>query len=485
MVKKSFYTIGSLIILLLAAGVFVLIPVLSSVARGKRLPPLGVFAGKEIRYEPGSDFSSYVEQYSEYFKRMGGELNKEMYYYIFASAFSSTVSDMMAKKRVEESSYRVPDTLINREMMPYFVDENKKYSPRIYKSADESYVRTLREKLSISLLKAHYNEDLLGKECGNITIYGVKSASAERNFLRKMNGRERIFDAATFYMNDYPLSEAKIYATDKAELFYKYNLLAITLSKREEATALHKELVDGKIVFSDAVPNSMNIYTDGEGKIRNARAHEIKKTLKDEKDFDKLSALKVGDISDVMETSIGFTIFYGNGEKEKLDTENEEELGSVRDYLLKYEMSHVEDYFSSRAAAFVKSAKSGGFETTAENMGVKSEKIGPFPLNYGNVSVLTSLPANGAFEEAATNEGFLKSAFSLALNEISEPIVVGKYIVVLRYSGDGEGKEVSEEEMARQITGFDSSLLNDYIHESPLLENNLNKVFSSYIANNN
>lgn len=485
MVKKGFYTVGSLIILLLAAGVFILIPLLSSVARSKRMPPLGSFAGKEIRYEPGSDFTGYVERYSEYFKSMGTEINKEMYYYIFASAFSSTVSDMMAKKRVEESAYTVPSTLINREMMPYFMDENKKYSPRIYKAADESYVRTLREKLSFSLLKAHYNEDLLGKECGFATLYGVKPSSFERDFLLSMNKKERIFDAATFHMEDYPLSEAKLYATDNSELFEKYNLLAITLSKREEATSLHKELVDGKVAFPDAVANSMNIYTDDEGKLRNILSYEIKKTLKDEKDFEKLSSLKAGEVSDVMETSIGFTIFYGNGEKEKIDTEDEESLVSVKDYLLKYEMSHVEDYFFARASALVKSAKSSYFEEAAKDMGVKSEKIGPFPLNYGNVSILTSLPTNGAFEEAATNEGFLKSAFSLTLNEISEPIVVGKYIVVLRYSGDIEGKELSEADVVRQLTSFDSSLLNDYIHESPLLENNLNKVFYSYIANEN
>ena len=49
--KKGFYSIGSIIILLLAAVIFVLVPAMSERGSGKQLPDYGSFNGRHIRYE--------------------------------------------------------------------------------------------------------------------------------------------------------------------------------------------------------------------------------------------------------------------------------------------------------------------------------------------------------------------------------------------------------------------------------------------------
>ena len=54
--KRGFYTIGSLIILLIAAFIFVLVPIFSGGRTGTRLPPFGSYDGTEIRYEQSSDY---------------------------------------------------------------------------------------------------------------------------------------------------------------------------------------------------------------------------------------------------------------------------------------------------------------------------------------------------------------------------------------------------------------------------------------------
>ncbi|MBQ1181159.1 MAG: hypothetical protein IIX63_03485, partial [Treponema sp.] len=68
--KKSFYTVGSLVILLIAAFVFVLVPVLAGRNPGANIPAFGKYEGTEIRYGD-SDFDNYLSNYAEYYKQQG------------------------------------------------------------------------------------------------------------------------------------------------------------------------------------------------------------------------------------------------------------------------------------------------------------------------------------------------------------------------------------------------------------------------------
>ena len=71
--KKSFYTVGSLVILLIAAFVFVLVPVLAGRNPGANIPAFGKYEGTEIRYGD-SDFDNYLSNYAEYIKKENTDL---------------------------------------------------------------------------------------------------------------------------------------------------------------------------------------------------------------------------------------------------------------------------------------------------------------------------------------------------------------------------------------------------------------------------
>ena len=87
--KKSFYTVGSLVILLIAAFVFVLVPVLAGRNPGANIPAFGKYEGTEIRYGD-SDFDNYLSNYAEYYKQQGYDYSKS-YYSLFRYAFNATV----------------------------------------------------------------------------------------------------------------------------------------------------------------------------------------------------------------------------------------------------------------------------------------------------------------------------------------------------------------------------------------------------------
>ena len=127
--KKSFYTVGSLVILLIAAFVFVLVPVLAGRNPGANIPAFGKYEGTEIRYGD-SDFDNYLSNYAEYYKQQGYDYSKS-YYSLFRYAFNATVIDLAATKEVQKSGYTVPQSEVNRALMPYFLDENGKFNSEI------------------------------------------------------------------------------------------------------------------------------------------------------------------------------------------------------------------------------------------------------------------------------------------------------------------------------------------------------------------
>ena len=60
--KKSFYSIGSIIILLFAALIFVLIPAVSGAGDAVRYPDYGSYNGRPVRFEENSDFYNAVSE---------------------------------------------------------------------------------------------------------------------------------------------------------------------------------------------------------------------------------------------------------------------------------------------------------------------------------------------------------------------------------------------------------------------------------------
>ena len=81
--KKHFYTIGSIIILLFSAVIFIVLPAMVGGAKAQKLPPFGSYDGKQITYEPGTIFSNTVTNYAEALKWQGQDITENTYFYIF------------------------------------------------------------------------------------------------------------------------------------------------------------------------------------------------------------------------------------------------------------------------------------------------------------------------------------------------------------------------------------------------------------------
>lgn len=491
--KKGVYTIGSLIILLIAALIFVLVPIFQGGRMGKRLPSFGKYDGTEIRYEQDTNYYNYVARYAEYYKNNGIEINESNQIYLFSYAFNATVTDLAYKKAVAKSGYKVPATAVNRAIKPYFADEKGVFSQKIYNTSvnnNPDRVAALRQDIESSLTSNRYAEDSFGGQTafGKTTLYGLKVSNAEVDFIQKLGNDQRTFNLASFNMSDYPDSEKVAYGKANSDKFVKYDFSIITVADKSKASSLLKRINGNEITFADAVSESQKSYSNDSGKINSKYHYQIEKFLKNSEDMAKLSALEEDAISEPIETTVGWSIFKADSKAVQPDFSDTNTVKTVYNYLTANEFSHIEDYYKETAKAFASVAKARGFNAACRQYNVKNIAVPAFALNYGNLSVLSKIDTSlDGLSGADTNRNLLKTAFSLKDGELSEPITNYRNILVLQLtkSAIASASPIPAEAMIDELTNYDVSSAQTALLTSDKLENNVQDVYFNYFAKNN
>ena len=499
MKKNTAYTIGSLIVLLICAFCFVVLPAFTgSEGQQNKLPPFGKYNKREIAYEQDSDFYNYVSQYGQMFQNYGQQLNEQTYYTVFKYAFDATVRKYAYEDAVNKSGYVVPQAAVNRNMVPFFSDENGNYSSKLYKQTDAKTVENLRNSIQTALVASRYSDDLFGSEediVGSEALYGLKESDAELEFLKAYNANKRGFQMALFNTSDYPEEEKLKFAKENQAKFNKYDISIVTVEDKAKAQTVLKRINNNEITFEDAISEySLNYFTNSEGKVTSAYQYQIENLLVNKDDLAILTDLAVDSVTDVIETSNSFSIFKKNGETKTPDFEIDEYKDLVSTYLRNYEKTRIEDYFTAKANDFIAQAAKSDFDSACTSMNIKNVEIPAFPLNYGSVAIADSLNTSiEGLSSADTNEKFLETAFNLKMNEMSEPLVLNGYVAVIKYTSDGneakaadtndeETDNLEDDEIAdvlSNISDLDQSSANSYILSSDKLENNFAEVYFS------
>lgn len=488
MKKHSAYTIGSLIILLICAFVFVILPAISG-STGKQgdIPSFGKYNGKEIRYEEGSDLQDLVSQYAQMFQSYGQQLDQNTYYTIFNYAFSSTVARMAYTDAVEKSGYKVPKEAINRQLRPYFYDETGKYSSKVYKQAPASEISTLRTSIEKNLISARFYDDNFASQTelfDGFALYGIKHSDKELDFLSDYAANKRGFDMAVFPLSSYPEEEKIAYAEKNADKFNKYDFSVITVTDKSTANTVAKRLANNEITFVDAISEySEKNYSNTEGKLTFKYQYQIETLLSNKDDMATLKALTFDDVSPVIQTTNGYTIFKSDASMVAADFTNSDTVNAVSSYITTYESSMIEDYFSAKAKDFIAAAKASDFTEACAMYNIEKVEIAPFPMNYGAVSFASSMDTDKtALANGNSNENFLKTAFSLKLNDFSEPLVMNNNIVVLQYTTE-ETVDGANSVILTDLQNYDEDSASDAIMNSPKLENNFINAYFEYFVN--
>lgn len=484
--KKSFLFIGSVIILILSAITFIFIPAATPGAQDKALV-FGKYGSKKIEYKQGTEFANAVANYAEMYRNQGAQLDDSAYFYIYNYAFNSAVQAIAYAKAVESSGYKPADETIARKMFSYFTDENGNYSSKLYNSVPADQIENLRKEVSKGIVWNLYSEDLLGShsKVGSYTMYGLKTPTAETEFLASMGATKRAFDMAVFNKEDYPDSAVKTFASDKVNLFTKYNISVITVKDSSKAKSILKQISNEEITFADAVAEySDKAYSGSDGIVTSNYEYQVKEILKNADDIEKISALEVEALSDIIETTTGYSIFRCNLAKDVPDFSDKATLSAVRTYIENNESSQIENYYITSAKGMISNAATKGFERATKDSEGKYVSVPAFPLNYNNSTLFDSISSDvSELSSAASNKNFLTVAYSLKNGELSEPLVLGNYIIVLKLTSEQKDTVTAEKksDIVTKIGSIDQNESQTTLLASNKVKNDVSNVFFNQI----
>ena len=486
--KNKMLWVGSVIILILSVICFVVFGVGTELIRVLKGEGNGIsfgkYDGKDIVLAPGTDFANSVQNYTNYYQNQGRELDQSAYFYIYSYAFNNAVQSAAYKDAVKKSGYKPSAAEVSRVMLPYFLNSEGKYDPKLYSKVSSADKESLKNDIAKQLVWQRFSDDMFGssKKLGEYEFFGLKSSAKESDFLASLNEEKRSFDTIAFNKSDYPESEIKKFGSENINLFTSYSLSMITVKEEAQAKKLAGQLANNEITFKDAVTEySEKYYTDGDGKIKENFAYQIKENLANADDFAKIDSLAKDAVSEVIKTNNGFSIYQCTGDKTPANIDEASIVDAVKKYINLNEPKKIEDYFIAKANDFIKDAKAEGFDKAAKTANIEVVSIPAFPLNYGNLGIADSIDASQAkaFASASTNEDFLKTAFTMKLNDISEPMVMNNFITVFQLKGIQNDKttDESKSKIKIEVIDYDQSGAQSALLSSSKVENNVADVY--------
>ncbi len=469
--KSPIATVGSVILLVIIIIAFIASP--SMFSSQTQILDLGSYNGEKIKYD--EDFNRLAEYFAEQFQTQGIQTNT--FYNAMSEAFNYSVLTLAFIDEVEKSGYVAPDSLINREMVQYFLDEDGVFSQRLFRETSDGRKIELREATVEQVSRDLYYTD----------YSGLKISSNEIDFIKDMNKNQRTFNMASFNTDSFPQEEIIAYGSDNAQLFTQYAMQVITVNSETEAETLLTRITNNELTFSDAVSEfSTDNYSDDAGVLTDLYYYQIKNIIEGEEAFNTLVNLEVGSISEVLKTTTGYSIFSVTSPKVEADFTNPTLVDTVYSYLTIYERGIIEDYFINLAKDFASTSLTQGYAAAVSAFGVETYELDPITLNYAGVGFLDTLPVASASQlsSAVSNEQFFQSAFSLQVGEVSEPIVLGNDIIVLSLIAEVEKNDEENQNLdflyPYLVSQYDAGSISTYFTTSDKLENNLYAFLSEY-----
>lgn len=485
--KHPFLWVFSIAILVLIVVSFVGAPLLRGLLNKGGDIVFGQYDGEEIRYTANSYFARQLDSFVQ--KYQNTETNSSNYQYqtyqIWKGAFDSTVYHMAILHSARKSGLYISDHRIDKALTQYgpYMD-NGKFSPELYKSTPNSEKYATRQLYREELTQQQYLKDL------SSTI----SSDKEREFIKGMSSPERSFEYVVFSFDKYPESEVVSYGKENLKLFSKAKLSRISLKNdKKAAETIYQQLKDNPARFEELAQNqSTDIYSEKGGDMGWVKYYSLKSDFSDQKDLDSVFDLKSSEISSLVKTPYGYSIYRCNKEKSDPDFTSEDDLNDIRNYILTAEKGKIEDYFVAEAETFRKKASETGFDKAGLDLGLTYHITDYFPINYGNsyfMKQIRTIDDSRDLDSAASDERALKALFSLEKDKTTDPLILDNSVIVAKLINE---RKVKKEDLA-YIDAYYSYLVDQFRQEelyrmflsSDKLKNNFLAVFSEKILRTN
>ena len=145
-------------------------------------------------------------------------------------------------------------------------------------------------------------------------------------------------------------------------------------------------------------------------------------------------------------------------------------------------LAEVEDLyrpFKQKKKTRATVAKAKGFNSACKQFDITKKELNDLSLNYGNSSLIKSIESQEGLYGLDKNEDFLKKAFFLKQNELSEPIIISSSVIVLQFTKQSENQtQIEDSVITNEFVTFDTQSADYAIMNSPKLKNNFDKIYT-------
>lgn len=485
-------SVGSVIVFVLIFISFIILPGL--VGSGtKESPVFGKWGTKVVRYEQGSYFNQSLSVYGNQVRQMAEQYGE---YYMdffmrqaYQQAFNETIRRYAFIDFVESTGYKPSPKKIDRKMVDQFLDNDGRFSEKLYKNTPDDEKEKMRKRFEEDdtanrFYLDYFDKQVMGNDEG--INFALSTSKQELAFINAMNDVSVTFDTVIFDKSDYPKSESAKYLKVNSDLFNRYYFKAISVESDSVAKKVLQQIKSGEIVFEDAIDEfSKKYYSTADGTLKNQYEYQIISTLANENDFSKIADLKKDELSPVVKTQTGYTIYKCTQERVAPDENDDALLEVVDSYIKSNEMGRVQDYFSVIADEFLANANATNFETACKDLGKEKQTVENFTLNFAANSLLNQPDVEiSELNNISNNEDFLTKLFALNENEISDAIVLENAVVIVQAKNINKNHttNISDYDYRQSVTNQDYNTISKKIFESKKFKNDFDSTYAKYFT---
>jgi hypothetical protein len=457
--------IGTVVILVIVIVSFIVVPAMVPEAQRGEDRIFGYYNKIPIKYVANGYFATVRRNIAE---RRQAEANQAGNYnnihsQIWQQAYTETVIRTAILDEMKRAGYTAPSKLVDKgvALLPDF-QENGRFSAARYQRMDSSARLNLWQQVRDDIAAQKYLSDLkfIGFSYNDNGEPGI--SEQEASFIAAMSTPERSFDMAVFPIDAYPEPEIRSFAVANPDPFRITRLSKISVNSSErEARQVLTSIKDGTTTFEEAArTQSQDGYAEKGGDMGLKAVWELSGEVSEEVDYGILGALPRGEFSDILKTSKGWAFFRAEEAPRTADLDDPAIMEKVKAYFREFERGRMEDWASGEARAFSARVRETSFDEAVDEREITKRHFGPLPVNYGELELFTpissfSIPELSGGEK---NDNFWQIAFSTPLNSPSEPLVLGRNVLVLFPLEETENENL---EFIKSYTSYWISTLNE------------------------
>ncbi len=480
--------IASYSVLILIAVTFIGTPIITIFSGQQGANNYGSYAGKNIYYDADNYFGRSAQSQVDFLQQRFGNqgLNDSIIQLAVRNAYTQTVEMYALLDIANKDDYYVSEKKINKTISEFpDLQTDGTFDIELYKSIPANTRKKIVEVQQQAELSSTIRDDLRSAEI---------VSSKEQEFLTRINNNKRTVEFIVFNQSDVQNKNIlKKYAEENKDLFSQYDFKSLTVSDEEEARTIKQRIEDNDSTFEEEVASySIDDGKEQEGERGLLYAYKIE----EDESTEALQAIQDlpndTTISDIIRTNSGdFAFYIRNGEEQKLDTNNTEQLEAVQNYLNTYDPIYLEEKIIEEAKAFISETKSSSFTEAANNNDYDIQNTTAFPLNIDDVALYDSIEAPAEETEESLQllnkeDAILQDIFALKEGETSTYYTLDNktYIFHIESIIANDGESVPEEKDVNRITAFMRNYKTEQIQDFVIDEKKWVDNFDTVVSQN-